>query len=124
MNGIKDIFVPDVDALNLQFHAFLQELKMQFNFDTDFFESILTDGTPVQDVEGDYSISGVGTFKLKFFDTQFLYQGVEYFRPFIRGFIVLLLAFYNIKMLLGFIRQDAGVVTGKAVDMEMKGRGK
>ena len=124
LNGIKDIFIPDVDALNLEFRSFLQELKMQFNFDTDFFENIATDGTPVQDVEGDYSISGVGTFKLKFFDTKFLYQGVEYFRPFIRGFIVLLLAFYNIKMLLGFIRQDAGVVTGKAVDMEMKGRDK
>lgn len=124
LNGIKDIFIPDVDALENEFNAFLRELKLQFNFDTDFFENIATDGTPVQDVEGDYSISGVGTFKLKFFDTKYLYDGVEFFRPFIRGFIVLLLAFYNIKMLLGFIRQDAGVVTGKAVDMEMKGRDK
>lgn len=124
MNGIKDIFVPDTTELNNEFNAFLRELKNQFNFDTDFFENIATDGTPVQDVEEEYSISGVGTFKLKFFDTQYLYQGVEFFRPFIRGFIVLLLAFYNIKMLLGFIRQDAGVVTGKAVDMEMKGRDK
>lgn len=97
---------------------------MKFNFDTDFFENILVDGTPVTDINADYEISGVGTFNLKFFDTKHFIQVVTYFRPFIRGFIILLLAFYHVKMLLGFIRQDAGIVTGKAVDMEMKARSK
>ena len=93
-------------------------MKSKFGFDTSFFEDVLSeDGKPVTDIEGDYNIPGVGNMKLKFFDTKYLVQGVEYFRPFIRGFIVLLMAFYNIKMLLSFIRQDAGVVTGKAVNM-------
>lgn len=122
LNGIKEIFIPDTQALENEFLAFIRELKFQFNFDTEFFENILTDGTPVQDVDEEYSIPGLGTLQLKFLDTKYLYQGVEYFRPFIRGFLVLLLGFFNIKMLLGFIRQDAGVVTGKAVDMEMKAR--
>lgn len=97
---------------------------MKFNFNTDFFENLLVDGTPVTDINGEYEIHGLGKLNLKFFDTKFLVDGVEFFRPFIRGFIILLLALYNIKMILGFIRQDAGIVTGKAVDMEMKARAK
>lgn len=92
-------------------------MKLKFNFDTDFFESLFDEEEPVTDIEGDYHISGVGNMKLKFFDTKFLVDGVNYFRPFIRGFLILLLALYNIKQVLSFIRQDAGIVTGKAVDM-------
>lgn len=90
-------------------------MGMKFSFDTEFFKNLFTDGQPVTDIEGDYYISGVGNFHLTFFDTKYFVQGVEYFRPFIRGFLVLLMALYNIKMVLGFVRQDAGVVTGKGV---------
>ena len=90
---------------------------MKFSFDTDFFENLISSEQPVTDVYMDYTIPGVGDFNLKVFDTNFFVQGVTYFRPFIRGFIVLLIAFFNIKMLMSFIRQDAGVITGKGVDM-------
>lgn len=118
LNGIKSIFIPDTDAIQASFNSFLFELKSKFGFDTSFFEDVLgEDGKPVTDIEGDYNIHGVGNMKLKFFDTEYLVQGVEYFRPFIRGFLVLLMAFYNIKMVLSFFRQDAGLVTGKTVSM-------
>lgn len=113
LNGIRDIFIPDTVEIENSFNAFLDTLKMKFNFNTDFFQNVLTDGAPVEDVNKDYHIHGVGTMNLKFFDSSFLYDGVEYFRPFIRGFLVLLMAFYNVKQVLSFIRQDAGVVTGK-----------
>lgn len=93
---------------------------MKFNFDTAFFENLFHGESVVQDVYADYDIYGVGSFHLKMFDAKFLVDGVEYFRPFIRGFLVLLMALYNIKQILGFIRQDAGVVTGKAVSMADK----
>lgn len=124
-NLIKEIFIPDTEYINNAFDSFLEEMKMKFSFDTEFFESILsTEGHPVTDVNSDYDIPGVGTLNLKFFDTKYLVQGVDYFRPFIRGFLVLLMALYNIKMIIGFFRQDAGVITGKAVDMEMGGKKK
>ena len=116
LNGIKSIFIPDAAAIQDRFNEFLDDLKFKFNFDTEFFQNVVVDGRPVDDVEEDYYISGVGTLKLKFFDTSYFVQGVEYFRPFIRGFIVLLMMFYHVKQILSFIRQDAGVITGKAVE--------
>lgn len=97
--------------------AFLNTMKMKFSFDTEFFESIFDDEQVVQDVLADYTISGLGTFKFKFLDTKYLYDGVTFFRPFIRGFLVLMMALFHIRMVLSFIRQDAGVVAGKSVSM-------
>lgn len=84
---------------------------MKFSFDTEFFQILFSRETPVQDINTEYYINGVGTFNLKIFDTKYLYQGVEYFRPFIRGFIALLIVLFNVRSALSFIRQDAGVVT-------------
>ena len=114
---LKDIFVPDTEAISEIFHSFIDDMKMKFGFDTSVFNTLFDNETAVQDTSADYNISGVGNLKLKFLDTSFLKQGVAHFRPLIRGFLVLLMFFYNIKMILSFIRQDAGVITGKAVDM-------
>lgn len=62
--------------------------------------------TPASNIEENYTISGVGTLKLKFFDTSYLIQGIEYFRPLIRGFTVFLLLLYNYYQILTFIGQD------------------
>lgn len=86
---------------------------MKFSFDTDFFESLFQGESAVEDTTVDYAIPGVGSFNLKVFDSKYFVQGITYFRPFIRGFIVLLLALYNIKQLIGFFGYDAGVVTGR-----------
>lgn len=121
LEGIKGIFIPDVDAIEDSFNGFLKTLNTKFNFDTDFFEELGTGEAPVQDVTIDYKIPGIDkNFTLKVFDTKFLIDGVEYFRPFIRGFIVLMMALYNIRMWLSFIRQDAGVATGKAIHMSTR----
>lgn len=61
---------------------------------------------PVENVNADYNIYGVGTLNLKFFDATYLIQGVNRFRPVIRGFVVLLLLFYNYYQVLSFIGQD------------------
>lgn len=95
-------------------------MQSKFGFDTGFMETLFNGEEPVEDIYGNYYVSGVGTLKLKFFDSTFIHQGVSYFRPFIRGFLVLLMALYNIRMVLSFIRQDAGVVAGKAVRMSSK----
>ena len=87
---------------------------MKFSFDTEFFEDLFTLETPVDDIYMDYNISGVGSFNLKLLDKDFFVQGVTYFRPFIRGFLVLLMILYHIKQLIGFFGYDAGVVAGRS----------
>lgn len=120
LDGIKSIFIPDTEEINNKFNSFLQELKMKFSFDTDFFEGLFQGESVVNDVYEEYEIPNVGTFNFKFFDSNFFVDGVTYFRPFIRGFLVLLLAIYNVKQFLSFIRQDAGVATGKSANMETR----
>lgn len=77
------------------------------------FESLFSGEKAVEDTYVDYSIPGVGAFNLKVFDSKYFVQGVEYFRPFLRGFIVLLMFLYHIKQIIGFFGYDAGVVTGR-----------
>ena len=84
--GIKDIFVPDSGYIDEAYSAFVEELKFKFNLDTTVFESLFDNETPVQDQYVEYSIFGLGNVKFKALDTEFLRDGVSYFRPFIRGF--------------------------------------
>ena len=113
LEGIKGIFVPDEEYIQTAFDSFLDELKMKFSFDTGFFETLMDSEQPVSDIYADYNISGVGSFKLKLLDTKFLVDGVTYFRPFIRGFLVLMMFLFHVKQLIGFFGYDAGVVTGR-----------
>lgn len=117
LDGIKGVFLPDTEYIHERFDQFVETLGQQWNFDTEFFTSLFNEEKPVGDITGDYKIHGVGTLNLKFFDASFFRQGIEFFRPFIRGFLVLLMVFFNIKMVLSFIRQDAGMATGKAVEI-------
>lgn len=113
LEGVKAIFVPDTEFIKTAFNSFIDELKFKFNIDYSVFESLFQAEQPVTDVNADYNLSGVGTFNLKFFDKTFFIQGVQYFRPFIRGFLVLMMLFYNIKQLIGFFGYNAGVVQGR-----------
>lgn len=117
LSGIEDIiraiFIPDSDYTVNSLRSFVDELMVKFNFDTEFFETLFTAETPVEDIYVDYTIPGVGDFKFKVFNASVFQTGVVYFRPFIRGFLVLLMALYHIKQLIGFFGYDAGVVAGR-----------
>lgn len=123
LEGIKGIFIPEVGYIDNAFQDFVADLKARFNFDTDFFDSIAVGGAEPEDIGASYNVPGVGSMNLTFFDTSYMVQGVNYFRPFIRAFIVLLMALYNVRQLLSFIRQDGGVVAGKGPDVARGSRG-
>lgn len=113
INGIKEIFIPNTEEIETMFNNSINTIKSKFGFQDFHFDSIANNSVAPTDVEKNYNINGLGTMKFKFFDSKYLIKGVEYFRPFIRGFIVLCLLFYNYKMLLGFIGHEIGVTSGK-----------
>ena len=105
---LKEIFVPDTEQIKSNFNDMLESVSNSFGISFDSLEEF-TDTwqeKPTDDIESDYNIHGVGTLKLKFLDTTYLVQGVNKFRPIIRGFVVLLLILYNYYQVLTFIGQD------------------
>lgn len=105
--------MPDSDYIDRVLDNFVNELKMKFSFDTEFFEQLFEAETPVTDIYVDYTIPYVGDFNFKVLNASVFTQGVTYFRPFIRGFLVLLMGLYHIRQLIGFFGYDAGVVAGR-----------
>lgn len=114
LDGIKAIFIPDKDYIETEFNSFLQEMKVKFNMDFSAFENLFQTESVVSDTYVDYNIHGVGNFNLKVFDSSFFAQGVAYFRPIIRGFLVLMMLLFHVKQLIGFFGYDAGVVAGRS----------
>lgn len=123
LDGIKAIFIPDAEYIDTAFNGFLTELKMKFGIDTGFFENLFQGESAVDDVQGNYTIHGVGAFNLTFLDASWIVQGVTYFRPFIRGFLVLLMMLYHVRQLIGFFGYNAGVVAGRSDHIEMSKKG-
>ena len=108
---LQSIFVPDQNELKETITTFTENLNHTFNLAIDSKDWLVDSFTEqaIEDEKSDYYINGVGTLNLTFFDTSFLKRGIEYFRPIIRGFIVLLLVFFNYKQVLTFIGQDPGM---------------
>lgn len=104
-------------------------MEDKFGFDTSYFLALFgytntlegeTNEKAPQDVFiPSYNIPGVGYTPLKVLDTSYLIQGVDYFRPYIRGFLILLTFLYHVKMVLSFFKQDIGMATtapGRSAD--------
>jgi len=86
-------------------------IQRSFGLQVDSLEWLVNGITEesISDTKANYTISGVGTFNLTFLDSTFLKQGIEFFRPLIRGFVVFLLILYNYKQILTFIGQDPSI---------------
>lgn len=110
-NILKDIFVPDAEDLKESLLTAVDSISHTFNLGIDTSTWLVDAWTEeaIPDAEGKYYIPGVGEFNFVFFDTRFLRRGIEFFRPIIRGFIVLLLVFYNFREIMSFINQDPGM---------------
>ena len=98
MNEIESKLDATVDNIASQ-------LGVQFNTLDRLFEREVAP----EDVSANYTIAGVGTLNLKFFDSDYLIQGVAMMRPYIRGFLVLLLILFVWRQILSFIGQDPSI---------------
>lgn len=111
LDGIKEIFIPDTDAISADFNNMIESIENRLGLTTDSLEA-LKDGiteVPLSDINAEYSLPGVKTFTLPFMETSFVRDAIAFFRPLIRGFIILLLIFFNYKQLLSFIGQDPNI---------------
>lgn len=106
LDGIKEIFIPDLEDIEETFNNSVITIKNKFGFQQFHLDSLFGSSVAPENIDSDYSINGVGTLKLTFFNTKYLIDGINYFRPFIRGFLILLLIFYNVKNFLSFIGLD------------------
>lgn len=111
INGIKDIFIPDTEVIKGQFDSTIENIQRTFNLNIDSFEGLFNgiSEQPVTDIKGEYNINGLGTMEITFLKADYLQQGVDFFRPFLRGFIILLLLLYHYKQVLTFIGQDPAI---------------
>lgn len=107
-----------MNVIDTHIQAFTEEILMKFGIQLDFFSVIFEQEMPVTDIViPSYEIYGVGHFVIQVLETKYFVQGITYFRPFIRGFLVFLIGLYNVRMFLAFIRQDLGIAVGKGSDV-------
>lgn len=122
IDGIKSIFIPSEEFINEKFNNMSNEIAGKFSFKSLDLRNLFQIEKPIEDIEAEYNIVGVGTVKGKIFNTEYLVKGVNYFRPYIRGFLMLLIALYNIRQAMSMFGLDSGEVAGLAGQMEVNER--
>lgn len=113
LDGIKDIFVPDTAVIEAEFNALLDKLEEKmgiFQYDLD---NLFADSMQPGNIEGTFGTT-LWSYTGAFVDFRWLIQGVEYFRPIIRGFLVLLMFFYNVRMALSMFGLSSGEIASAA----------
>ena len=100
--GIKSIFVPDTDKIQSSIDKLKDAAKSKFGVESVDLSGIMGVGTEVTNHSGTVEILGY-SFTADFLDVSYLISGVTTFRPYIRGFIILLIFLYNINQFLHFI---------------------
>lgn len=100
--GIKSIFVPDTDKIQSSIDKLKDAAKSKFGVESVDLSGIIGVGTEITNHSGTVEILGY-SFTADFLDVSYLISGVTTFRPYIRGFIILLIFLYNINQFLHFI---------------------
>lgn len=116
LDGIREIFIPNTEHIDDIWSDTVDTISAKFGFVSYDLGDLFSQSKEIEDIQGDYTFYGLGTLNLTFFDTQYLKQGLLYFRPFIRGFIILLCVFYNIRQALGFFGYSSGEIKSAAKD--------
>lgn len=113
LDGVKSIFIPDPGGLETEFMGLLDEINDKYAFDFDL-DSLFAEGRAPDEITGYYPIAGKEQ-PVIFVSWYYLKKGVEFFRPYIRGFIVLMLIFYNLRQFMAIFGLG-GVMNGDSGD--------
>lgn len=117
VNGVKEfileIFVPDTEEIGAIFDEVKDSVGNIIGLDNFSFDSIWGGASAPSDVDGSVNF-GLFSYSGKFADFSYLAQGVEYFRPYIRGFIVFLLCIFNVRQALSMFGLSSGEIKSAA----------
>lgn len=109
LDGIKSIFIPDPDDMNNLYVGLLDEVNEKYGFDFDMGSLFGSEKQP-DDITGKYSV-GPLSWNLTFVSWGFLIDAVAALRPYIRGWLILMLVFYNMKQF-GMLFNIDGLIGG------------
>lgn len=108
---IKSLFIPDEDYLTTKKeqleNAFSNLMGFQVSSIEAFFKASNVGESVLVDELHTIKLNGIGNVQFKAFDNKFLLQGINTFKPVIRGFIALMLVFFNMNQLLNVIGQGS-----------------
>lgn len=124
VEGFKGLFYIDVDELELIFTDFISELSSKFGVSTVSSVSLFDEGRSSSNSELDkivdifsvekepgnisteYYIRGLGKSSYTFVNYHYLISSVNFFRPFIRAFLFILLLFFHYSQIMSLIKQE------------------
>ena len=109
LEGIKGIFIPDTAEIEAKLDATVDNISSQLGVQFNTLDRLFDREVAPEDVTEEYNLPGVGKLQLKFFDTDFLISGIAMMRPYIRGFLVLLLIMFVWRQVITLIGQDPGI---------------
>lgn len=102
LDGIKSIFVPREEDVNNSIERLKTSFSNTFGIGDFDLSGVMGVSTEISNKSTEITILGY-TFNFSFFDVTYIKRAVNDFRPYIRGFILLMLALYNINQFLSFI---------------------
>ena len=120
VNGIKNLFIPDKDYFSNKLKSVESKYLGILGFSVDDFESMLmgfSKETPISDVIVELNIGG-NMQKVNVLNSSVVVQGVNYFRPYIRGFVVLLMVFFSMNQLMHLFKINS--ISGSTNDTDKK----
>ena len=119
-NTIKDIFVPDSEAIASSVNRLKDGIRTAFGVDALDISTVFGGSVAIDDSNhAADSYLGIDISGTSFLNTSWLKTSIQTFRPYIRGFIVLLLLLYNTNQFLAFI--GAGTLSSLGSSLTSKG---
>lgn len=109
LDGIRNIFVPDIDVIKSEFDGLMSTLKSKLGVDVYDLDSLFITSSAPEDIEASYSV-GLFSYSGKFVDFTWFIYAVERLRGYIRGFLVLLLLIFNVRQALSMFGLSSGEI--------------
>ena len=104
IGALRDFLIPKKEDIDAVVQDNINRIKTAFGIGAVDLSGILGRSTEIADHTGSVDVYGLGTFNGTFLKVDYLVTAVTTFRPYIRGFLALLLIFYNIRQFFGLFR--------------------
>ncbi len=93
----------DSSSFSSSISGYVQQINHAFGIEPVDLSDYLSGSTQIGDITGTVNVAG-SEVTTTFFKADWLVYGVNHFRPYIRGFLVILLLFYNLNQFLSMFR--------------------